>query len=239
MSDIIHSRRLYFFDKLSDHVVLEEGQHHYIRNVMRMQSGDIIRLFNENDGEWVYSLTDIAKKKSIAQKQEQYRKPVEKGYKRILCAPILPKERMFWMLEKATELGMTDFQPIISERSDLRQFKADKAHLQTIEAAEQCERLTIPQMHSILPLQQVLDGIEVPILAAIERHAETKSPREILENMPAGDMAVLIGPPGGFTENEKNWLLSQKQVKSVDLGERILRSETTACALLTVVDIFS
>lgn len=233
MSDEIHLRRLFFVEKISGEVTLNEAQNHYIRNVMRMKIGDRLRLFNENDGEWLCTLSQIEKKYSSVMPVSQLRAPKNAPPRMFVMAPPLAKDRMDYMLEKATELGMTHYQPILCERSDVRKIKEERLIAQMIEASEQSERLHIPTLLPITDMKKAVLESKTPIFAAIERFG-AKPVLEAFRGDKSKDVAVLIGPAGGFSEQEQEWLASQDTVIPVSLGENILRAETAIAYILAV-----
>ena len=231
--DIIHLRRLYIIEPLSGTITLEGNQHHYIRNVMRMDEGDKIRLFNAKDGEYLGIIDTVKKKETQLTITKQLRPQYQKKRKVTLITPILEKERMRWMIEKATELGITHYQPITTERSEIKKLNEEKTTAHMIEAAEQCERLDIPQILPIL----ALNGLDYhdTIFAAIERMDRKK---QIPASAEKTDIAIMIGPPGGFTGDEKEILTATKNIIPVDLGKNILRSETAALKMLSLCTSF-
>ena len=224
MSEIFHLRRLHI-PKIEDDLSIADGQHHYIKNVMRMKEGDQLRLFNAEQGEFLFEIEALGKNKTKVSKREKLKEAEELARKIILAAPILEKTRMRWMLEKATELGMTHYQPIKTERSELTKFNEEKSLAHMIEAAEQCERLDIPEILPIKTVQQ-LSGT---VLVASERDENT----QILKDYTLkSDVTLLIGPPGGVTEEEKNYFLEKENFTAVSLGKNILRTETAALSIL-------
>lgn len=215
----------------STEISLPEQTHHYLRNVMRLEIGAQLRLFNGQDGEYLGELTTIGKKNAAVTLQQKLKDQPPQGRKvHLLFAPIR-KERMDWLVEKAVELGVTDLHPVLTQNTDNHKIKEDRTQAQIIEAAEQCERLDIPTLHAPQDLFKVLATWDkaVPILAAIERiDAKTLS-----SALAQGDCAFLIGPSGGFTIDEKEKLAAKPFVTAVSLGDNILRSETAAVVALS------
>lgn len=213
---------------------LEDGPFHYLKNVMRVEHGAQVRIFNGSEGEFIGTIMSLGKKSGEIQLGQKLKdQPATIRRVHLLFAPIR-KERMDWLVEKTVELGATDLHPVFTQNTDNRKINPDKICLQIIEAAEQCERLDIPTLH---PAQDILKKLSewdtsVPVLAALERQeAKTLSaslPRE-------GDIAFLIGPSGGFTAEEKEKLSAFSFITPVTLGERILRSETAAATVLAAL----
>ena len=220
--------RLYWPDDLSSgtDIDLPDAQAHYLGNVLRKRSGDGVRLFNANAGEWRAEITAVSKRKIALTVGERLRSPEPVTNITLLFAPI-KKHRMTFILEKATELGATRLQPVITARTQLPRFNTEKARAQVIEAAEQCERLDVPEVRDAAPLLDVLAEWEhVPILFADEAGAEnTVAPL-------SGPVALLVGPEGGFTDRERDVLRAMACVTPVTLGPRILRADTAALFML-------
>src|SRR5690606_14868363 len=135
------------------------------------------------------------------------------------------------LVEKAVELGATDIHPVLTQNTDNRKVNEERITAQIIEAAEQCERLDIPDLHATQDLFKAVAGwnTNIPVQAALERY----DAQPLSSALPEGDLAFLIGPSGGFTEEEKNKLAALSFVRPITLGERILRSETAVAAALS------
>lgn len=226
--------RLYIADDLSADVQIELPREaaHYLTKVIRKSEGDHIRLFNGSDGEWRAEISQTGKKSVQLSVQDQLRAPVSMPDVTLLFAPVR-KHRTAFIIEKGTELGVTTFQPVLTARTQFPKLNSDKARLQATEAAEQTERLDIPEIKEAAPLLDILSVWgETPILfadeagdavPALEGCSKFKSP-----------VAILIGPEGGFTDMERETLRTMKSVHPVTLGPRILRADTAAIALLSV-----
>lgn len=211
---------------------MAESQAHYLRNVLRRQSGDRLRLFNGRDGEYLAVLQAVGKALVTARCETGLKvQPPAPVPLHLLFAPV-KKARLDFLIEKAVELGATHLHPVITRNTETRTLNEDRLHAQIIEAAEQCERLDRPVLLPPMPLESL--GQAWPagclVLACLER----KNAPFIAQALSgvAGPRAALIGPEGGFTEEEALWLESLSFVRPVTLGARILRSETAACAAL-------
>ncbi len=221
--------------KAGNPVFLSSEQSHYLKNVLRQPEGAIVRLFNGEDGEFLGKITGFSKKSGEIS-TESFLKPQPKPQNRLhlLFAP-LKKEALDWLVEKAVELGVTDLHPILTQNADIRKINEDRVRQQIIEAAEQCERLDIPTLHPVQPLSACLANWPqgTPILAALER-VEEAAP--IVTAVPdKGDIALLVGPAGGFTEEEKAKIAHHAGVRAVSLGGTILRAETAALYAISAV----
>lgn len=218
-------------------LILADRAHHYLKNVMRRQTGDFIRLFNGSDGEFLGTIGEVGKKNLQIKLQRQTRaQPAATRAVHLVFAPI-KKARQDLMVEKAVELGVDIFHPILTDHGDVRDLNAERMGLQMIEAAEQSERLTIPRVMPIKPLREVLHNWpkDLTIIAGVERVDAPPLYAHSAMIKDAPSIAALIGPVGGWSEAEKNWLMQSPVVTGVNLGDEILRSETAAIATLSYI----
>ena len=226
--------RLYVGGALAQglHIDLEAAQAHYLRNVLRRQEGDFVRVFNGSDGEWLARIFSLGKKKGEAVAEKCLRKQpgVDEGSEVHLYFTPIKKQRMDMLIEKAVELGVRELHPVITRRTEIRKVNEERVRVQVTEAAEQCERMDIPVLHSVRRLEEILSGLDVPLYACIERDPEAQA---LGERELGKKTAFLIGPEGGFEENEIAELLACENVTAVSLGESILRAETAALACLS------
>jgi len=227
--------RLYVEGALAEGARLDlaKEQAHYLGTVLRKRAGDDLHIFNGLDGEWRAEIKSISKKSVELSVKDQLR-PAHRCPDITLCFAPVRKHRTAFIIEKATELGVGTLQPVITARTQFSKFNADKARLQAIEAAEQTERLDIAVIAPIQKLENLLAGWD-PSRALIfaDEAGEAKPAVEALQNLPA-PAAILIGPEGGFTPQEREMLRSHNFVTPVSLGPRILRSDTAALSLLTL-----
>ena len=215
-------------------IALEGPQVHYLKNVLRKKEDDPLRLFNGRDGEWVGRIETIGKKDMQVALIEQ-RRPQSANTRRIHAyfAPI-KKNRMDFLIEKAVELGATDLHPVITQNTENRKLNAERIELQIIEAAEQCERLTLPTLHKPADLFQAIKSVNAPVLAALER-GDHPLAIDIRGQFINQDIGILIGPEGGFTAEEMEWLAARENITAVSLGSNILRAETALVKFLSVL----
>lgn len=205
---------------------------HYLARVMRVRSGDVVRLFNGAAGEWRAEL-DVAKRAVTARPLERVRAPTaEPGP--VLAMAAIKRARFELVVEKATELGVAAIQPLALERAVVDRLNHDRLAAIAAEAAEQCERLTVPPIHRLRPLGEVLGerAAAPPLYAALERGDATPLARALARHGP-GDL--LVGPEGGFSAAERAALDRTAGVVAVGLGPRILRAETAALAGLAAL----
>ncbi len=201
-------------------IELTKDQRHYLEKVLRFENGQHFLGFNEQYGEW-----KIAYEKPQYRCIEQVRVPLPSKPCWLAFAP-LKNDPMGFLIEKATELGGTDFQPIISERTNSHRLNIERLAKNAQEAAQQCERLDIPKVHNPLSLVDFLNKLPKGInwYAALERSDSGIS--EI--QCPAG---FIIGPEGGWSPQEH--LLLKKCAQPISLGKNILRAETAAIVCLS------
>lgn len=236
MNTVLRVPRLYVNERLSEGRSLEPTTKtsHYLINVRRLRDGDRVLLFNGQQGEWTAILTKTIKSGIQLQCQHQT-KSQQKSSSLALLFACIKRERQDYMIEKATELGASDFYPVITEHGQIRQFNAARSQLIAIEAAEQSERLDIPSFHPIAPLSDALTKAieqQYVILACVERH-DGAAPLTIMQSLTTEKLAVVIGPEGGWSATEQAFLHAIKQVYPVSLGRNILRAETAALTALS------
>lgn len=228
MNELFHNLpRIYYPLTLSENqaVVLPENQSHYLKNVLRREVGCIIRIFNPLCGEWIGKI-DVIEKKFITLKIEtQIRVPSAQSSEIHLVFSPIKKERNDMLIEKAVELGVTHFHPILFARTIIRNLKPDRINAQMIEAAEQCERLSIPTLSPLKDFKKFFTewNTDIPVLAAIER---TDSCLLSKISLTTQKIALCIGPEGGFTPDEISFIKTKNFVTPVSLGNTILRAET-------------
>ncbi len=211
---------------------LDEDTTHYLKNVLRRPDGSLLRVFNGRDGEFIASLTPQSKKLYILDIQKKIREQNQTAKEIHLVFAPIKKDRQDFMIEKAVELGATHFHPVLTQQTVIRDLNEVRVNKQIQEAAEQCERLDIPKLEPLLKLDTFLRNWKdtIPLYAALER-----SDAEHIKNMPSLFCAILIGPEGGFSDDEKEMFLKNPKVKPVTLGERILRAETAAIYSLSIL----
>jgi 16S rRNA (uracil1498-N3)-methyltransferase len=212
---------------------LTPEQTHYVLHVLRLQSQAPISLFNERDGEWLGHLAQVQKKMASVMLVACVRLPQPSVPLHLVFAP-LKNDAMQFLIEKATELGVTDFWPVVT-RYTVNRFNENRAQANALMATQQCERLDPPVFHEAQKLAAFLQQWPQtqPLLIADERNAKALPLFTALEKSIQG-AAFLIGPEGGFAPEDWQVLDSQPFIKRVTLGARILRAETAALMCLGV-----
>jgi 16S rRNA (uracil1498-N3)-methyltransferase len=209
--------------------ILTDATFHYLVNVLRLKDGDTLRVFAPSAGEWLASITEVRKREATISLNQCLRTDdYNNTNELILAVPPLKPARMAWLIEKATELGIMTIQPVLTQRSQPHQLHIDKWRRQAIEAAEQCERLSIP---TILPAIR-LEGLPVPkrSLWYGDESGHGTPLATMLQQPGAGPITLLVGPEGGFTPAELAYLSAHGN--AIHLGPRVLRSETAALVML-------
>ncbi|MCF6221781.1 MAG: 16S rRNA (uracil(1498)-N(3))-methyltransferase [Robiginitomaculum sp.] len=238
MRDFYKLPRLYIPDDLAagTDIELAGQQSHYLARVMRRRVGDKLRLFNGRDGEYLAQLAAINKRSVGLSIIENIRTQTTAPDIWLLFAPI-KKHRNTFIVEKATELGASFIRPIITARTTSR-IKVEKIDAHIIEAAEQTERLDLPQIGEAIKLDMLLnDWDETRTLIFADEAGAGENSGEpavtILAKIKA-PAAILIGPEGGFTDAEREALHAKSYCTPISLGPRILRADTAAAATLAL-----
>ena len=230
------SIRLFVKQKLAleELVILNEKTSHYLNTVMRCASSDIIKCFNATDGEFYAEIQGIDKKQAVIKIREQIRQPKEEKDIWLLFAP-LKKDKTDFVIEKAVELGVSKIIPIITTRTNNTNVKIERFEAQAVEAAEQCERLSVPEIGETVALKKLLkEWDKSRLLFFMDERRKGKKVDEAFVLSKGKKVALIIGPEGGFDEEERELLEKQPFVINVSLGPRILRAETAVAAALAV-----
>lgn len=216
-------------------IAASPDQAHYLAAVMRRAVGDTVLLFDGRSGEWRARIAALSRKAAMLSVEEQTR-PQAAEPDLWLLAPVLRRETTEWMVEKATELGVARILLTTSARSAVTRTNPDRLAAIATEAAEQCERLSVPEVVPPAPLARVLAGW-LPrrhLLLADESRTAPPAPA-VIAGAPPGAWALLVGPEGGFTSGELDGFRKLPFCLAASLGPRILRAETAAIAGLGLI----
>ena len=217
-------------------VELDPAQAHYLINVLRCKAGEEILLFNGKDGEWLGGLSAATKKRAIVSLIQQTRRQIPAPDLHYLFAP-LKRARLDYMAQKATELGASRLMPVITRRTVAERVNRARLIANAVEAAEQCGILWVPEVGEPEKLAAILAGWdEKRLLIFADEAAPIASPLAALDSKEKRPLAVLIGPEGGFEEEERALLLAQPFVLPISLGPRVMRADTAAVAALALVN---
>ena len=213
-------------------VPLNKDQAHYIFSVMRKRVGDSILVFDGINGEWIASIEEISKKKGVLFCIKQTNPQMLPPDLWLYFSP-LKKVRTDFIVEKATELGVGKIIPVRTEHTNSDRISIDRLRAHAREAAEQCGGTYVPKIVELQKLNEVLNNFPMDrkILFCDE---ELKQSEVKLKNLEKGKWAILVGPEGGFSQNEKNHFLKHPKTFSVSLGPRILRADTAVVSALTL-----
>lgn len=218
-------------------VPLAEAQAHYLLHVMRMAAGGEVALFNGQDGEWRASLLPMGKKKADALVTERVKPQAGTPDIWLAFAPI-KHGRIDFLVEKATELGVSALQPVMTARTIASRVNTERLSAHAVEAAEQCERLTVPPVEEPRRFAQWLaEWPQDRLLIYGDETGQGLQPKELFTTWPEASRkwAVLVGPEGGFTPEELERLRAAPFAHAISLGPRVLRADTAALAALTCV----
>jgi 16S rRNA (uracil1498-N3)-methyltransferase len=220
-------------------VALQQPQAHYLLNVLRLSAGDPVLLFNGQDGEWRARLEKPGKRLVSARAEECTRPQTAPGDLHYWFAP-LKHSRLDYLVQKAVEMGAARLQPVITRHTQAARVNLERMRANAIEAAEQCGVLTLPEIGAPLELAVALEQHAASrLLIFCDEDAEVKDPVAALRQARAEParmpLALLVGPEGGFAEEERTLLLRRPHVLRLALGPRILRADTAAVAALALV----
>jgi 16S rRNA (uracil1498-N3)-methyltransferase len=216
-------------------VTLTKPQAHYLTAVMRLRSNDRVLVFNGRDGEWD-SAVELNKRAAALHVGGRARPQTAPGDLHYLFAP-LKAARLDYMVQKAVEMGVSRLQPVLTRHGQVARVNADRMRANAVEAAEQCGILTVPEITEPMALTRVIaEHDRGRRLIFCDEEAEVADPIVALSAAGVRDpTSVLIGPEGGFAEDERAALLKLPNVVRLALGPRILRADTAAVAALAVM----
>ena len=212
-------------------VSVSEGQAHYLLHVMRAKPGQFVSLFNGRDGEWLAEIESAAKRGVTLRCRKQTAPQAGVPDLWLVFAPV-KKTPSDYLTQKATELGVSCLLPVMTRRTIVSRINRERMAANAIEAAEQCERLSVPDVREGVSLEKLLASWpQERRLYFCDEGGDAKPLAQVAQGGPA---AILTGPEGGFDPAERELLRSKAFVTPVTLGPRILRADTAALAALTI-----
>lgn len=216
-------------------IALDADRTHYLRNVLRLKEGAAVALFNGSDGEWRARIGRLGKRDAVLVAETQLRPQMPVPDLWLVFAPI-KRQRIDWLVEKATELGVARMIPVLTRRTVVTRVNGERLRAHAVEAAEQTERLDVPMIEDAVTLEKLLRDwpVDRRLLVCAEA-GDARPVADILDEgrgKPAAPMAIMTGPEGGYAPEELDALARLPFVTAVGLGPRILRADTAAIAAL-------
>ena len=223
--------RLFFSESLSINLSskLDKSQSHYLSKVMRVNTGEKFSLFNQN-GEWEAKIDKIIKGIVEFSISKKIRSNANEKEIWLAFAPI-KLNYLNLMIQKATELGVTKFIPILTERTIVRKVNEKRVNKIIIEASEQSNRLKVPQLEEIVKLDDFLKFNQKTNIIFGDLNTNNNK----LNIKSTEPLCILIGPEGDFTTQEREKILKLKNIIPLKINENILRSETAAISIISIV----
>lgn len=230
-------------------IQLCDAQVHYLFHVMRMKPGEKIQIFNGRDGLWDAAFAELNKKRGVVWPTELVREQTPVTGPDLYIA-LIKKDNFDLVVQKATELGVRDIYPMVTERSVVHKINIQRLQIIAVEACEQSERLTVPQVHEPVKLAQALTGLQAgqkavyldergvnvdeptPTLPWKGKESKVEGEREKNRVKRGENVAFFVGPEGGWTDGELKALAAHKGSMALNLGSQILRAETACMAVL-------
>ena len=225
--------RLFFSNILSANLTdkLDKSQSHYLTKVMRVKENEVFSLFNK-EGEWEAKILGISKSIVEFKTTKQLRQKENTKELWLAFSPIKLNYQNF-MIQKATELGVTKFLPIIFDRTVVRKINKERLEKIVIEASEQSSRINVPSIESPQTLDIFLKKNSMDLIFTDLNSDNIKVDKSKLTDKP---VCIIVGPEGDFSEAERDKILSFKDVQSVKINENILRSETAVISAISIVN---
>lgn len=231
-------QRFYLSDDLQEgaEITCDHTQVKYLTNVLRLETGDQILIFNGRDGEWRAEISRVKRNECRLTIMERVRLQEAGPDIHYLFAP-LRQARLDYMVQKATEMGVAVLQPVLTHRTIAGRVNLVRMRANAVEAAERCGILRVPEIVAPVKLEEMLDGWDpASPLIYCDEGADVIAPLDALGRVESGPVSVLVGPEGGFDGEERDSLRKQSFVVPISLGPRVLRADTAAVAALALVN---
>ena len=210
-------------------------QAHYLLNVLRLKPGSQLLVFNGMDGEWLAETAEVSRKEIRLSLMMQVR-PQPAPSDLLYCFAPLKQGRLDYMVQKAVEMGAGRLQPVITQHTQMSTIGVERIRANAIEAAEQCGILAIPEIAEPVKLDRLIwEWEHGRRLIFCDEGADSNNPAPALAAIEERRLGLLIGPEGGFSEEERRMLRALPYVTAIPLGPRILRADTAAVAALAVI----
>lgn len=217
-------------------VALAPAQAHYLLHVLRLSEGAELLVFDGKNGEWQAEIVKARKGTCCIRMRQKVREQTAAQDIHYAFAP-LKQARLDYMVQKATEMGASLLQPVLTAHTAVPRLNLERMHANAIEAAEQCGILTVPGIEPTVKLEALLKSCQKSrVVVFCDERAAIAPPLEAIATLKGRKIAALIGPEGGFSESERELLLSKEFVCPVSLGPRIMRADTAAVAILALIN---
>ena len=225
--------RLFFSSPLTGYMVgkLDKTQSHYLNKVMRIKKNEVFSLFNHK-GEWEAKIFSISKSIIEFKTYKQIRQKEKNRELWLAFSPIKSKYQNF-MIQKATELGVTKFLPVIFDRTIVRNINKERIKKIVVEASEQSNRINVPSVENLQNLESFLNSNLVDLIFLDLNSNSREIDKSKFTGMP---LCLIIGPEGDFSEFEREKILTKKGVQAIKINENILRSETAVISAISIVN---
>ena len=225
--------RLFFSNILSAEMTdrLDNSQSHYLNKVMRLKENEVFSLFNDN-GEWEAKVLGVSKGIVEFKIIKQLRKKENSKELWLAFSPIKSNYQNF-MIQKATELGITKFLPIIFDRTVVRKINKERLEKITVEASEQSNRINVPKIEDVQDLRSFLKTNSMDLIFTDLNSNNKKIDKSKFVEKP---VCLIIGPEGDFSESEREEILNFKGVQPIKINENILRSETAVISAISIIN---
>jgi 16S rRNA (uracil1498-N3)-methyltransferase len=230
-------QRLYVPQDLGPDAAFEASpeQSHYLSHVLRLNEGAEILIFNGRDGEWLARI-DAKTKKSVRLRAIEETRSQSPQSDLIYCFAPLKQGRIDYLVQKAVEMGAGVLQPVLTQHTQIAKPGIERLRANVVEAAEQCGILALPEVREAQKFSALLAGWDKERrLIFCDESAETNNPLPALQVIGERKLGLIIGPEGGFSEDERKQLYALPFVTAIPLGPRILRADTAAVAALALV----
>ena len=210
-------------------------QSHYLAHVLRMAEDAELLVFNGRDGEWLARVA-VKTKKAVRLEAVEQTRPQPAASDLVYCFAPLKVGRLDYLVQKAVEMGAGVLQPVVTQHTQLAKIGIERLQANAVEAAEQCGILAIPEVRDAQKFSPLLAGWDKERrLIFCDESAETNNPLAALQAIREKKLGLLVGPEGGFSEDERRQLRAMPFVTAIPLGPRILRADTAAVAALAVI----
>ena len=221
-----------------DEIIEIEQQLHYLINVMRVKKSDEIIVFNGTDGDWMARIEEASKRKCIIEliKQVKSQDVIKQRISLAFC--LIKNQTISDIAKQATELGIAEFYPIISERVAVNSFNEKRFLINIIEASEQCKRNSLPKINKISSLNDFIENTKDKVIIVADESGKGQNPiilfKEIQKNFQNQEIIILIGPEGGFAPFEFE-IMQKNNLFHIGLGNTILKSPTACVAAIAIL----